>query len=1078
MPSASSLTSAQIRATFLDYFKAAPRSHTFVPSSPCVPHEDPTLLFTNAGMNQFKPLFLGQADPSTPMGRLKRAVNSQKCIRAGGKHNDLEDVGKDTYHHTFFEMLGNWSFGDYFKKEAIDWSWELLTKVYGINPDALYATYFGGNTKAGISPDLETRELWLKYLPAGRILPGNMKDNFWMMGDTGPCGPCTEIHVDRITAGGQGKRDAAELVNSGDPMVLEIWNNVFIQFNAEYPAEGAAALQQWDGTAESERGRLPGGFASRSDIEAKYRKLITLPAKHVDTGMGFERLVSVIKGVGSNYDTDVFAPLFVAIERSTHAAAYTGRLGDADAGNKDTAYRVIADHIRTLTFAITDGAVPSNEGRGYVLRRILRRAVRYGRQCLGAKTGFFSSLVPVLVDQMAPAFPELAKDPKRVAEIIKGEEESFARTLDRGIVHFDEASVRAFAKARLAPHHQAMNQTVTTSKDADGWTVAIHEKDGHRLVSSAKVKQITAAWADEHFGPANRGIAAEDAFKLYDTFGFPFDLTKLMAEERGLAVDETGFNRLMAEAKDLARRGGKFVTEGDDLTLDADAIARLRAMNIAPTDDADKFHGRDIRASIKAIWDGHEFIDHLSSTAAGVSPFVVILDRTAFYAEMGGQVGDTGRIEVLRAAGGSSASANDDDDDRGGRGARENGGEFRVEDTKVYGGYVAHLGKLVKKDIKVGDEVLVKVDANRRAGISGHHTSTHLLNLGLRSALGEGVEQKGSLVAEDRLRFDFSHGRPVTPEELARIEQAVVQQIKADFPVHTDLVPLAKAKTIHGVRAVFGEAYPDPVRVVSIGRTVEHLFDPAGATQSSAEFCGGVHVSRTGEIGERGGFCLTAEEGIAKGVRRITALAGVPARAAILAGQAAAARLDAAEKLGGEALAAEEKAIRVELDQLSIPLTVKQALRTRLASLQEKVKQAGKAAAGARAAEVASAARSVASSSEWEMTSCIITTIEAGSDRDALNAAVNTIRELRPRHGLLLISPDEAEGKLTIVAAVPDALQKRGLKAGDWVKEAAAACGGRGGGKPDLAQGGGTDLTKIKEALNAARAYALGKCPV
>jgi alanyl-tRNA synthetase len=1067
----SSLTSAQIRATFLDYFKAAPRSHTFVPSSPCVPVDDPTLLFTNAGMNQFKPLFLGQADPSTSIGRLKRAVNSQKCIRAGGKHNDLDDVGKDTYHHTFFEMLGNWSFGDYFKKEAIDWSWELLTKVYGINPDALYATYFGGNTKAGIAPDLESLELWLKYLPSGRILPGNMKDNFWMMGDTGPCGPCTEIHVDRITASGQGKRDAADLVNSGDPLVLEIWNNVFIQFNAEYPAEGAAALQQWDGTPEAERGRLP--FGSRTDIEAKYRKLITLPAKHVDTGMGFERLVSVVKGVSSNYDTDVFAPLFVAIERSTHASAYTGRLGAADAGNKDTAYRVIADHIRTLTFAITDGAVPSNEGRGYVLRRILRRAVRYGRQCLGAKTGFFSSLVPVLIDQMAPAFPELAKDPKRVAEIIKGEEESFARTLDRGIVQFDEAAVRAFGRARLAPHHQAQNQTVSSSRDSDGWTIAIHERDGHKLVASAKVDQITPAWADEHFGPS-RGITGEDAFKLYDTFGFPIDLTQLMAEERGLSVDKTGFDNLLKEAKELARRGGKFTSEQGDLTLTGDAIARLRAMNVAPTDDTDKFHGREIRATVKAIWNGGDFDDHLTATAAGLSPFVLILDKTSFYAEMGGQVGDTGRIEVLRAAGGSAASSNDDDD-RGTRGARENGGEFRVEDTKVYGGYVAHLGKLAKKDIKVGDEVLLKVDPLRRAGVSGHHTATHLLNLGLRGALGEGVEQKGSLVADDRLRFDFSHGKPVAPEELAKIEQTVVSQIKGNFPVYTDLVPLAKAKTIKGVRAVFGEAYPDPVRVVSIGRAVDHLFDAAGAAQTSAEFCGGVHVGKTGEIGD---FCLVSEEGVAKGIRRLTALSGVPAKAAIMAGSAATARLDAAEKLAGDAFVTEVKSLVAEIDQLTIPLTVKQALRARVAALQEKVKQAGKAASGARAAEVAAAASSIASSSEWEMTSCIITTIEAGSDREALNAAVNKIREVRPRHGLLLISPDEAEGKLTIIAAVPDAMQKRGLKAGDWVKEAAAACGGRGGGRPDMAQGGGTDLTKIKEALNAARAYAMSKCPM
>ena len=412
----SHLTAAQIRQTFIDFY-AKKHAHTFVPSSPTVPHDDPTLLFANAGMNQFKPIFLGQADPKSALGKLKRAVNSQKCIRAGGKHNDLEDVGKDTYHHTLFEMLGTWSFGDkaYFKKESIEWGFELLTKVFGIDPARLYATYFKGNPEQGLEPDLEAKDLWTKLLGPARVLPGNMKDNFWEMGDTGPCGPCSEIHFDRI-----GNRDASKLVNSGDPDVLEIWNHVFIQFNRE-----------------------PGG------------KLVSLPDKHVDTGMGFERLVSVLADVRSNYDTDVFAPLFVAIERITGARKpYTGRLGTHDVDNTDTAYRVIADHIRTLTFAITDGATPGNEGRGYVLRRILRRAVRYGRQTLGAKTGFLSMLVATLVEQMGPFFPELKKNPQRVIDIIKDEEMSFERTLDRGIVLFDEACVRALSKARLNAHYQ------------------------------------------------------------------------------------------------------------------------------------------------------------------------------------------------------------------------------------------------------------------------------------------------------------------------------------------------------------------------------------------------------------------------------------------------------------------------------------------------------------------------------------------------------------------------------------------------------------------------------------------------
>jgi alanyl-tRNA synthetase len=454
-------TADEIRRTFIQFFESKPASgaggHTFWPSSPSVPLEDPTLLFTNAGMNQFKPLFLNNVDPSSPIARLKRAANSQKCIRAGGKHNDLEDVGKDTYHHTFFEMLGNWSFGDYFKAESISWGWELLTKVFGIAPDRLYATYFAGNVQAGLEPDHEARDIWRQFLPEERIIPGNMKDNFWEMGDTGPCGPCSEIHYDRI-----GGRNAAELVNTGDPDVLEIWNHVFIQFNRE-----------------------DGGI------------LKPLPARHVDTGMGLERLVSVLQNVRSNYDTDLFAPLFLAIERVTHARKpYTGKLGAADKDNSDTAYRVIADHIRTLTFAITDGALPSNEGRGYVLRRILRRAVRFGNQVLGAKPGFFSELVPSVVDRMGDFYPELRRDADRVREIIRGEEESFNRTLNRGIILFDEACVRAFQSARLSPHLQASGARLEAQRDDDGWALMIRSKDSGELVDAAKLRDVTTVWTD------------------------------------------------------------------------------------------------------------------------------------------------------------------------------------------------------------------------------------------------------------------------------------------------------------------------------------------------------------------------------------------------------------------------------------------------------------------------------------------------------------------------------------------------------------------------------------------------------
>jgi len=1012
----------RVRSTFMDFYKS--KAHSFVPSSPVIPHEDPTLLFANAGMNQFKPIFLGQVDPGTPMGKLKRAVNSQKCIRAGGKHNDLEDVGKDTYHHTLFEMLGTWSFGDYFKKESIEWGWELLTKVYGLPADRLYATYFGGNAKMGLEPDFEARDLWLQFLPGRRVIPGNMKDNFWMMGDTGPCGPCSEIHFDRI-----GDRDATDMVNSGDPDVLEIWNHVFIQYNAE-----------------------PAGLKS-------------LPSKHVDTGMGLERLVSVLQNKRSNYDTDVFAPLFVAIERITGAVKpYTGKLGVADKDNSDTAYRVIADHIRTLTFAITDGALPSNEGRGYVLRRILRRAVRYGSQTLGAKPGFLSQLVPVVVETMSGFFPELKKNPAHVIAVIKDEEESFGRTLARGILLFDEACIKAFTKARLSPHLQAAGATVTSSREDGNWTLAIHDKDGRKSHAVARLSDINATWADGYFS-ASRGITADDAFKLYDTYGFPFDLTRLMAEERGLRVDEDGFNTLMEQAKDKARAGSSFKAAGANLSLPTDAVAKLKALNIAATDDNDKFHGRNIKATVKAIWNGSNFEDRIDASA-GINVIGVVLDKTNFYAEMGGQQTDEGRLLEIGGRPGS------DDSTRA---------ELRIEDVKSYGGYALHVGRLVKGKINVGDSVQSEVDSKRRAAIAGNHTATHLLNLALRAALGAGIEQKGSQVAPDKLRFDFSHNKPVEHAELENIENRIAQEIKANLAVYTEPTELTQAKTIKGVRAVFGETYPDPVRVVSIGRPITAMLtepDLAKAELTSVEFCGGTHVAATGAIG---GFCLAGEEGVAKGIRRITALTGVPAIAAHKAGQDLAVRISTAtalaEKMSPEALDADLKELKGLVDTMSIPLLVKYTLREKLAVLEEKKKSAGKQASAAFAAEVVAAAKSIAQSTEWDAGVSIITTINAASDREALTAAMNTIRTTRTRHAVLLISPDEASGKLTILAAVPETLIKRGLSAGDWVRTAAAACGGKGGGKPDLAQGGGTDLTKLKETIAAAKAFAFGKVP-
>jgi len=964
------LTSDAVRRTFIDFFRSKPGAgasgHVFVPSSPAVPLDDPTLLFTNAGMNQFKPIFLGQADPNSDLGRLRRAVNSQKCIRAGGKHNDLDDVGKDTYHHTFFEMLGNWSFGDYFKEEAITWAWELLTAVYGIAPDRLYATYFEGNPKAGLAPDTESKELWLRFLPPDHVLPGNMKDNFWEMGDSGPCGPCTEIHYDRIGPEDRGG-SAAHLVNAGDSDVLEIWNNVFIQFNRES-----------DGS------------------------LRPLPARHVDTGMGLERLVSVLQNVRSNYDTDVFAPIFAAIERLTGARPYMGRLGTADTDTVDTAYRVIADHIRTLTFAITDGAMPSNVGRGYVLRRILRRAVRYGRQMLNARSGFFAQLVPVVVDRFGEAFPELRRDPARVASIILEEEESFGRTLDRGIKLFEKVAGEA----------------------------------------------------------RSRTIGGSDAFRLYDTFGFPIDLTVLMAQERGLLVDMEAYELERSRAEDLSRGVAK-EGEARALALSGEEVAKLQRLGVEVTDDAHKFEDRDLRARVRAIWNGENFDESIRNTASPIKRQVgIVVDRTNFYAQMGGQEADAGRIEVLAEA-------------RSGTRDRAEHGVFAVESVQSFGGFALHIGHIEKGELRVGDSVVLHIDRARRASVASNHTATHLTNLALRSVLGPHVDQKGSLVARDRMRFDFAHGQPVSADEMERIEGLVQLRIQDDLPVQAEVAPLTAAKAVTGLRAVFGEAYPDPVRVVSIGASVRDLLakpgDPAW-DRLSIEFCGGTHVARTQAIGA---FAIIGEEAVAKGVRRVVAVTGDAADAALHAATEMDSRVRHAAKLADAELPKTILALTTDLDATVMPSWRKARLRTELSKLQERAKAAGKQAAAGVRDEAVRQARNLADSACNANDLVVVATIEARDDRQAMQAAVQTFRDKCPRMAIMLFSVDEAGGKVAISAAVPDFLVQKGLKAGDWVRDAAAAVGGKGGGKPDAAQGGGTEVAKVREALAAARLGAL-----
>ncbi|KAE8609169.1 hypothetical protein XENTR_v10011731 [Xenopus tropicalis] len=721
------MTASEIRQKFIDFFKE--NAHTYVHSSATVPLDDPTLLFANAGMNQFKPIFLNTIDPSHPMAKLNRAANTQKCIRAGGKHNDLDDVGKDVYHHTFFEMLGSWSFGDYFKELACKLALDLLTKEFGIDIERLYVTYFGGNEAAGLEPDLECKQIWLNLgLPESRILPGSMKDNFWEMGDTGPCGPCSEIHFDRI-----GGRDAAHLVNMDDPNVLEIWNLVFIQFNRET-----------DGT------------------------LKPLPKKSIDTGMGLERLVSVLQNKMSNYDTDLFVPYFEAIEKGTGARPYTGKVGAEDVDGIDMAYRVLADHARTITVALADGGRPDNTGRGYVLRRILRRAVRYAHEKLNASKGFFATLVDVVVQSLGNAFPELKKDPDMVKDIINEEETQFLKTLNRG-----------------------------------------------RRILDRKINSL-----GEH-----KVIPGDTAWLLYDTYGFPVDLTSLIAEERGLTLDLESFEEERKAAQ--LKSQGKGTGDEDLLMLDIYAIEELRSQGLEPTDDLPKYkytsnadgvyEFESLIATVKAIRRDKMFVEEASTG----QECGLVLDKTCFYAEQGGQTYDEGYMVKEEES-------------------SEDKTEFTVRNTQVRGGYVLHMGTLYGH-LKVGDQVRLYVDEPKRRPIMSNHTATHILNFALRSVLGE-ADQRGSLVAPDRLRFDFTAKGAMSTQEIRKTEEIANDIIKENKVVYALDCSLAEAKAIQGLRAVFDETYPDPVRVVSIGIPVEDLLadpsSPAGSI-TSVEFCGG-----------------------------------------------------------------------------------------------------------------------------------------------------------------------------------------------------------------------------------------------
>ena len=1037
-PTSAALSSSAIRQAFIDFF-VEKRAHTFWPSSPVVPQSDPTLLFTNAGMNQFKPIFLGQANANTDLGKLKRAANSQKCIRAGGKHNDLEDVGRDTYHHTFFEMLGNWSFGDYFKKDAIAWAWELLVERWGIDADRLCATYFAGDPSQGLEPDEEARDHWLRVLPADRVLPFGMKDNFWEMGDTGPCGPCSEIHFDSRSDAERKRTPVRDLVNKDHPDVIEIWNLVFIQYDRQSSG------------------------------------LRPLPAKHVDTGMGLERITRVLQSKRSNYDTDLFTPLFSEIQYVCKCAPYTGDLEKRE----DIAYRVIADHARALVFAIADGAHPGNEGRGYVLRRILRRAVRHGAQTLGAKGPFLCELVPTIVEQMGGFFPEINANSAHVYETIRNEEEAFGRTLRQGVEYWMEAFGRALISPRNPDDYPRLRITssgrmVDPNNDARGAldsdsviTLGIVSAKGikkdyvyHGYLSNLNLHEIKK----EYEYKTNHDIKSEDAFKLHDTYGFPIDLTCVMAQERGLEVDVAGFERLMEQAREKARAagsgaGGSSVAADPAATLPAEAIGSLVNMGVKPTDDAPKYDPalKPCKARVKAIWNGGDFDENATTTSTRPGQRIaIILDRTNYYAESGGPVGDTGRLMVTREA---RTSARD----------KHEGGEFKVEGARASGGYVLHIGRVVRGEIRVGDTLDARLERNRRRQIMANHTATHLLNFALRETLGDKIDQKGSLVAPDRLRFDFSWDAALTDEQIDQVERIVRERITADEPVYAEQAPLEQAREINGLRAVFGETYPDPVRVVSIGAPVAQMLEEPDSPlwrMNSIEFCGGAHLARTSEAAA---FAILAEEAVARGVRRIEATTGEAAQQAIDAGAQAVALAQQAVEAQRDHLSDAIEEAQVFLQNHETPVRDRRAAQTLIKQAQGLLRSASKEQAKAGREQAVEQARKIAASATGDI---IVAQVNAEGDRQALLAALDAIVAKHADAAVMLLSADEDAGKVAIVARVAKPIVAKGLKAGDWVRETARIVGGKGGGKPDAAQGGGTDIAKIGDAIERARTFA------
>ena len=863
------MTAKEIRESFKKFFES--KEHLIVPSAPMVVKDDPTLMFTNAGMNQFKDIILGNATP-----KCRRQADTQKCLRVSGKHNDLEEVGHDTYHHTMFEMLGNWSFGDYFKKEAISWAWEYIVDVLKIDPKDLYATVFEGAPEEGLQRDDEAAAIWEQFLPKDHIINGNKHDNFWEMGDTGPCGPCSEIHIDSRSEEEKAKTPGRELVNKDHPQVIEIWNLVFMQYN-----------RKADGSLEG------------------------LPAKVIDTGMGFERLVRTLQGKTSNYDTDVFQPLIKAM------AGMAGcQYGDDE--KKDIALRVIVDHVRAIAFAIADGQLPSNAKAGYVIRRILRRAVRYGYTFLDQKEAFIYKLIPVLVEEMGDAFPELPAQQKLIMKVIQEEETSFLRTVENGI----------------------------------------------RLLQGV-IDDTKAAGKSE--------IAGKEAFTLFDTFGFPLDLTELICREQGMTVDEKGFDVCMQEQKNRARNAAE-VKLGDWVMV---------------KDAESEFVGYDHTEYPCHIVKYRE-VKQKKGTA-----YEMILDQTPFYGEMGGEVGDSGVL----------VSENE---------------EIQVIDTKKENGVAIHIVNKIPAQPEA--EFMACVDMERRRAIESNHTCTHLLDQALREVLGEHVEQKGSLVTAEYLRFDFSHFEKVTPEQLREVEHIVNARIRENLPLEEFRdTPIEEAKQL-GAIALFGEKYGDKVRVVKFG--------------SSVEFCGGCHAKATGQIGM---VRITSESSVAAGVRRIEAVTGAAVEKL----------MDMAQDLQTDLRALFNNAPNL-VETITRAISENKELQAQLDEFK-----AQKAAQFKE--EIVKNAREVNGVK-------VVAGVLPIEPQHAKDMAFQ-LRTQFPEN--LLVAIGCAVGsKPTLTVALSDDLVKDGKNAGQIVREAGKLIQGGGGGQPHFATAGGKNADGLKAAVD------------